>query len=158
MPPTSSGSAKGGRTVAAEVRPARAEDAAICSAITATGRTPEAFRAGFESDGEAWVVLVHDGEVIGVAGCQIWRWNKVAWVMDLSIRRDRRGHGQGRLLLDALIGSARAAGALVLMDFEPQRGELIDFYRTNDFRICGFCDRYLPGTDDPSVVFLGRDL
>jgi ribosomal protein S18 acetylase RimI-like enzyme len=78
--------------------------------------------------------------------------------MDISIRRDRRGHGQGRILLDALLDAAKRAGALVLMDFEPQGGQLIEFYLQNDFRICGFNDRYLPGTEDPSVVFLARDL
>lgn len=143
----------------ASVRPARDADAEICAGITATGRTPAAFVAGFTSDAESWVVLEGEsGEVIGVAGCQVWRWNRVAWVMDLSVRRDRRGHGHGRILLEALIDAARRSGALVLMDFEPQRGDLIEFYLSHGFRICGFCDRYLPGTEDPSVVFLGRDL
>lgn len=143
----------------ANVRPARAEDAAICASITATGRDAAAFEAAIDSEGEAWVVLeAADGEVVGVAGCQIWRWNKVAWIMDLSVRRDRRGHGQGKVLLEALLGAARGQGALVLMDFEPQGGALIEFYLQNGFRICGFCDRYFPGTDDPSVVFLSQDL
>ena len=142
-----------------DTRAARVEDAELCASFTATGRDAEAFRAAFASDKEAWVVLTAaDGTVFGVAGCQLWRWNKVAWVMDISIRRDRRGHGQGRILLDALIASAQRQGALVLMDFEPQGGQLIEFYLQNNFRICGFNDRYLPGTDDPSVVFLARDL
>lgn len=143
----------------AEVRPAVAADAAVCASITATGRDAEAFRAAFESDSEAWIVLEdNDAGVVGVAGAQIWRWNKVAWIMDLSIRRDRRGQGRGRILLDGLLEAARAKGALVLMDFEPQSGALIEFYLQNGFRICGFNDRYLPGTEDPSVVFLAHDL
>lgn len=133
-------------------------DAEICASITATGRSADDFTAVFESDLEAWVVLETDHEVIGVAGCQIWRWNQVAWVMDLTVRRDRRGHGQGRLLLEALLIAAKARGARVLMDFEPQGGPLIEFYLQNEFRICGFCDRYLPANEDPSVVFLSRDL
>lgn len=145
--------------MAISVRAARDEDAEFCASITATGRDGEAFRQAFGSSGEAWVVLVDDaGTVFGVAGCQLWRWSKVAWVMDLSIRRDRRGHGQGRILLEALIAAAHRQGALVLMDFEPQGGQLIEFYLQNQFRICGFNDRYLPGTEDPSVVFLSRDL
>ena len=140
-------------------RAAQGDDAAICSSITATGRDTADFVEAFKSDLEAWVVLESDaGDVIGVAGCQIWRWNQVAWVMDLTVRRDRRGHGQGRLLLDALLAAAKAKGALVLMDFEPQGGPLIEFYVQNDFRICGFNDRYLPSNEDPSVVFLSRDL
>lgn len=145
--------------MSASARPARPDDAAACAQITATGRDTAAFERAIASDLEAWVVLDDDnGLPIGVAGCQLWCWNKVAWVMDLSIRRDRRGHGQGRLLLDALLAAARALGALVLMDFEPQGGQMTEFYLQNDFRICGFCDRYLPGTEDPSVVFLARDL
>ncbi|HAZ63117.1 MAG TPA: hypothetical protein DCZ72_05845 [Armatimonadetes bacterium] len=143
----------------AKVRPARVEDAAWCAEITATGRNAEAFAQAIRGDLEAWVVLEDDaGQPIGVAGCQLWRWNRAAWVMDLSIRRDRRGHGQGRILLDALLDAARGLGALVLLDFEPQGGQLIEFYLQNGFRICGFCDRYLPGTEDPSVVFLSCDL
>ncbi len=145
--------------MSASTRPAREEDAELCASITATGRDAEAFKKAFGSDHEAWVVLVDDaGRAFGVAGCQLWRWNKVAWIMDLSIRRDRRGHGQGRILVDALLAAAKGLGALVLMDFEPQGGQLIEFYLQNSFRICGFNDRYLPGTDDPSVVFLSRDL
>lgn len=140
-------------------RDARAADAALCAQITATGRDSDDFLGAFQSDLEAWVVLESEaGEVIGVAGCQIWRWNQVAWVMDLTVRRDRRGHGQGRLLLDALLIAAQRKGALVLLDFEPQGGPLIEFYLQNGFRICGFCDRYLPSNEDPSVVFLSRDL
>jgi GNAT superfamily N-acetyltransferase len=143
----------------ASVRAARLEDAEVCASITATGRDAEAFRAAFSTDNEAWVVLVaEDGSVFGVAGCQLWRWNRVAWVMDLSIQRDRRGHGQGRVLLEAMLEAAKRNGALVLMDFEPQGGQLIEFYLQNGFRICGFNDRFLPGTDDPSAVFLARDL
>jgi len=145
--------------VPSNVRAGRDEDAGICAQITATGRDADDFVAAFASDNEAWVVLEgNDGEVIGVAGCQIWRWNRVAWVMDLTVRRDRRGHGQGRLLLEALLAAARSKGALVLQDFEPQGGPLIEFYLQNEFRICGFNDRYLPGQEDPSVVFMSRDL
>ncbi|MCC7495563.1 MAG: GNAT family N-acetyltransferase [Fimbriimonadaceae bacterium] len=140
-------------------RPACADDAATCASITATGRNADDFLVAFESGKEAWVVLESaDHEVIGVGGCQLWQWNQVAWVMDLTIRRDRRGHGQGRLLLEALLGAAKLRGALVLMDFEPQGGPLIEFYLQSGFRICGFNDRYLPGNEDPSVVFLSRDL
>lgn len=159
MPPIWAGWPKGGSTVPSSARPAVAADAELCASITATGRTAEDFLGAFDSDLEAWVVLVGPtGEVIGVGGCQIWRWSKVAWVMDLTIRRDRRGHGQGRLLLEALLEAARGKGALVLMDFEPQGGAMTEFYLQNEFRICGFCDRYLPGQEDPSVVFLSRDL
>ena len=142
-----------------KVRAAAAQDAEACASITATGRDAAAFASAFGSDTEAWVVLEdEDGEAICVAGCQFWAWNRVAWVMDLTIRRDRRGHGHGRLLLDALLAAAKRRGALVLMDFEPQGGAMTEFYLQNGFRICGFCDRYLPGTEDPSVVFLSRDL
>lgn len=145
--------------MSSKARPARAEDAGTSAGITATGRNRDDFLVAFESDLEAWVVLEgDDGEVIGVSGCQIWRFNQVAWVMDLTIRRDRRGHGQGKLLLEALLEAARLKGAKVLMDFEPQGGPLIEFYLQNGFRICGFNDRYLPGSEDPSVVFLSRDL
>ncbi len=145
--------------MSSKARPAGAEDAETCAGITATGRNRDDFLVAFESDLEAWVVLEGDGgEVIGVSGCQIWRFNQVAWVMDLTIRRDRRGHGQGKLLVEALLEAARLKGAKVLMDFEPQGGPLIEFYLQNGFRICGFNDRYLPGSEDPSVVFLSRDL
>ncbi|NUP98376.1 MAG: GNAT family N-acetyltransferase [Armatimonadetes bacterium] len=145
--------------MASSARDARPADAGVCAVITATGRDADDFIAAFDSDLEAWVVLESDaGEVIGVGGCQIWRWNRLGWVMDLTVRRDRRGHGQGRLLLEALVEAAKAKGALVLMDFEPQGGPLIEFYIQNGFRICGFNDRYLPTNEDPSVVFLSRDL
>lgn len=148
----------GGSGNTRRTRPAAAPDAAVCASITATGRDAAAFERAFDDPDEVWVVLEDDAQVIGVAGCQVWRWNRVAWVMDLSVQRDRRGRGQGRVLLDALLEGARQAGALVLMDFEAQGGQLIDFYLQNSFRICGFNDRYLPGTEDPSVVFMARDL
>jgi L-amino acid N-acyltransferase YncA len=111
----------------AAIRPATADDtAAICeihnegildriATLDTVLRTPDVTRAWLAERGPRHPVLVAelDGRVIGWASLN--RFNpRAAYdaVADFSVyvARDRRGHGVGQQLLEALIASARTAG------------------------------------------------
>jgi L-amino acid N-acyltransferase YncA len=111
----------------AAIRPATADDAAaICeihnqgildriATLDTAPRTPEVTRAWLAERGPRHPVVVAqlDSEIVGWASLNPFN-PRAAYdsVADFSVyvARERRGHGIGRQLLDALIASARSIG------------------------------------------------
>jgi L-amino acid N-acyltransferase YncA len=116
-----------GRADGAVVRDARAGDAAACAAIYApyvsgTAITFEteppsegemAARIGTASEGYAWLVLEHEGRVVGYAyGGRFHARPAYRWACEVSVYLDtgRRRTGGGRALYEALLARLRERG------------------------------------------------
>jgi ribosomal protein S18 acetylase RimI-like enzyme len=142
-----------------KVRHATEEDAARCAEISPIRTAKQLIDLLGDSDVK-WLVVENDeNTVVGLGITQIWEWNKVAWVWDLTVDKEQRGKGYGRTMLKGMIDVARQKGAKVLMDFQCQsHNPLTDLYLKTGFRICGTNDRWFPNEKDTAAVFYGYDL
>ena len=141
------------------VRPATAKDAPRCAEIS-HARSAEELRDLLGQDEIQWLVIEDDAGVgVGIGILHLWRWNKVAWVWDLTIDEAERRKGYGQALLKGMTQAARRMGARVLMDFAGTKPcELCDLYVKNGFRICGTNDRWFACDKDSTAVFYAYDL
>src|SRR5688500_1765133 len=136
------------------VRPARGDDAAamaqIMSAIAEEGliateppvdveARAERFRAEVGDGGTTayWVLEDDEGSVLGLAGAHE---TAIAGVLALgmSIVREARGRGGGRMLLAAIVEHARARHAHKLeLDVWPENARAIALYASAGFAVEG---------------------
>ena len=144
-----------------KVRQATANDATRCAEISSI-RTADELKGLLAQDDTEWLVLEDDGGiVVGVGIVHYWSWNKMAWIWDLTVDKQRRNRGHGKALLKGMLGAARKAGARVMMDFgtpNPNACSLIQLLVNNGFRICGTNDRWFADHKDATAVFYGYDL
>lgn len=111
-----------------------------------------------DANADAVEVAVLDGRVVGFAYIQVWPWNRVAWLGDVLVEPRSRGMGIGTRLVERMEARARALGCRVLMDHPPARHPAVQFYLSRGFRICGYNDRFYPDSEDPTALFLCKDL
>jgi L-amino acid N-acyltransferase YncA len=101
------------------------------------------------------------GTVVGIGIISYWAWNKMAWIWDLTIDVNQRGRGYGRVLLKAMLRTAKKTGARVMMDFgtdNPNACSFIQLLIKNGFRVCGTNDRWFSDNKNSTAVFYSYDL
>jgi len=82
-------------------------------------------------------VLEQEGEIAGCGGLHSSRADAVL-TLGMMVRPGRRGRGGGRLLLERLIGDARAGGAHKLaLEVWPDNGRAMALYASAGFEIEG---------------------
>ena len=139
----------------ASVRPMRPEDAAAVLRIYQDGL--DAGQASFEVTAPDWsafdqtrlpahrYVAVEDETVVGwVAVSAVSARPVYAGVVEHSVyvRPAARGHGVGRLLLDALIASTEAAGVWTIQSgVFPENAASLALHRSAGFRTVGIRER-----------------
>ena len=98
--------------------------------------------------------------LVGVALAEARWWNKTLWVWEFHIAEDRRGHGLGRRLMEALAENARAAGLrAIVCETQSTNAPAIDFYRQLGFEIDGVDLSYYTNDDAASgevAIFMKR--
>jgi ribosomal protein S18 acetylase RimI-like enzyme len=144
-----------------KIRRAKASDAARCAKISRI-RTAQELKNLLKQDDTHWLVIEDDsGAVVGLGIINIWAWNKMAWIWDLTIDETQRGKGYGRALLRGMLKDAKKGGARVMMDVgppNPHECSLAELLVYNGFRVCGMNDRWFADHKNPTAVFYGYDL
>ncbi len=89
-----------------------------------------------------------DGQLVGIALAEPRKWNRSLWIWEFHIESAYQGQGVGRLLMEALVNKARAAG-LRIMVAEAQNTNVaaIGFYRKLGFAIEGVDISYYTNND-----------
>lgn len=83
----------------------------------------------------AFIVAERDGELIGTGGLVVARDGESGQMVRVSVRRDLRGQGVGRALVEHLLGVARAAGLRrVWMETNAGWGSAVRLYEGCGFR------------------------
>ena len=86
-----------------------------------------------------WVQIASDaGEVVGVVGMGLQRWNRRATLHHLYVGRAVRHRGIGRAMVEAAMGEARRRGARHLWaETQTINYGAISFYERMGFEWCG---------------------
>jgi len=133
----------------------RPEDLPACERIA--GSSPD-FAHAIDTNADAIEVATAGSEVIGFAHMQVWSWNRVAWLGDVLVAADYRNRGIGKALTRRMEQRAREFGCLVLMDHPPANHRAVQFYLSQGFRICGYNDRFYPGSEETTALFVCKEL
>lgn len=103
------------------------------AAYAATVPTPEAIRARFP-EAAVWLAEGEGGEAVGTVTVRVRP--DGAYVQSMAVVPAARGQGVGRLLLEAALGHARAAGARrAWLSTTPFLHSAIDLYRSFGFAV-----------------------
>jgi len=104
-----------------------------------------------------FVGAVADSELIGLATWRMEHWNHMLWLCDIRVREEKRSHGVGSRLMEALHWSAlREDAGGIMLETQNLNLAAIEFYRTRGFEVAGINTRLYPGADrsDPWEVAL----
>jgi ribosomal protein S18 acetylase RimI-like enzyme len=99
---------------------------------------PLAYDLGDERAWELGLVAEQDGTIVGFAAWTHQRWNRRAELWHLYVAPAARGHGIGRVLIDAVAAAAREAGMrCVWLETSNLAYPAIRFYQRLGFELCG---------------------
>jgi [ribosomal protein S18]-alanine N-acetyltransferase len=92
-----------------------------------------------------------DGEVVGFGG--LWLAPDAAHVLRLAVRPDRRGHGAGARLVEALLAQAEAEGLPATLEVRASNRAAISLYRRQGFVSHGLRPGYYADREDALVLW-----
>ena len=158
-----------------QIRRARTEDAAFLAeqmkAVANEGRwlategdrpvedLSERFRSAM-AEGHILFALEADGDIVGAIGIHP---TEVAGVHSLGmfIRREFRGQGSGRRLVNEALDAAREASIRkIVLEVFPDNGPAVALYASSGFEIEGYKRDHYPRTDGSlrSAILMARFL
>ncbi len=108
------------------------------------------------ANGHHYVAAMEEGAIIGYAGLAVVR--PEAWVNNIAVRRDRQRAGIGRLLMDALLAHARAAGAThALLEVAADNAPAQKMYGSYGFEVVGVRRGYYQPSNTDALVMRRDD-
>src|SRR5680860_1402597 len=103
-------------------------------------------------------VALENEKVIGFSGFHYYSWNNTAAIIDIFVHPKLRGQGHGSQLIKKIISQVRLTKARTIIAEAPSLSGALILYLKNDFRICGFNDRYYDNRGQEIAIFLAKDL
>ncbi|HZJ41023.1 MAG TPA: GNAT family N-acetyltransferase [Candidatus Saccharimonadales bacterium] len=103
-------------------------------------------------------VALENEKVIGFSGFHYYSWNNTAAIIDIFVHPKLRGQGHGSQLIKKIISQVRLTKARTIIAEAPSLSGVLILYLKNDFRICGFNDRYYDNRGQEIAIFLAKDL
>ena len=103
-------------------------------------------------------VGVENNKIIGFSGFHYYAWNNSASVIDIFVHPNFRKNGYGTQLIKKIFKEAKIIKARTIVAEAPSLSSALIFYLKNNFRICGFNDRYYNNTGKEIAMFLSKDL
>ena len=104
------------------------------------------------ANGHHYIAATDGGAIIGYAGLAVVR--PEAWVNNIAVRRDRQRTGVGRVLMDALLAHARAAGAShTLLEVAADNAPAQKMYAGYGFEVVGVRRGYYQPSNTDALVF-----
>ncbi|KPJ57207.1 hypothetical protein AMJ49_01170 [Parcubacteria bacterium DG_74_2] len=103
-------------------------------------------------------VLELNKKVMGFTGLEYQKWNNTAHVIDIFIHPSHKKKGYGTKLIKFLIKYLKNKKYRSLIAEAPSLNPALILYLKNNFRICGFNDRYYSNKSKEIAIFLSYDL
>ncbi len=103
-------------------------------------------------------VATQNEKVIGFSGFHYYAWNNTASIIDIFIHPKLRGRGYGDKLVKKIISQVRLTKARAIIAEAPSLSGVLTLYLKNNFRICGFNDRYYDNQGREIAFFVAKDL
>lgn len=116
------------------------------------------FKKIIESPNDYFYIGVEKGKIIGFSGFHYYQWNNSASIIDIFIHPSFRGKSYGSCLIKRIILEARKTKARTIIAEAPSLNKVLAVYLKNNFRICGFNDRYYGNSGKEIAIFLALDL
>lgn len=108
------------------------------------------------ANGHHYLAAMEHGAVVGYAGVAVVR--PEAWVNNIAVRRDRQRTGIGRVLMDALLAHARAAGAThMLLEVAADNAPAQKMYAGYGFEVVGVRRGYYQPSNTDALVMRRDD-
>ena len=108
------------------------------------------------ANGHHYLAAIEDGAIIGYAGLAVVR--PEAWINNIAVRRDRQRTGTGRVLMDALLAHARAAGAThTLLEVASDNAPAQKLYASYGFEVVGVRRGYYQPSNTDALVMRRDD-
>lgn len=101
---------------------------------------------------------VVNNRTIGFSGFHYYSWNNSAAIIDIFIHPDFRRNGYASQFIKRITKEAKKIKARTIMAEAPSLNGVLAVYLKNNFRICGFNDRYYNNLGQEIAIFLSRDL
>lgn len=116
------------------------------------------FKKIIESPNDYFYVGIKDKKIIGFSGFHFYQWNNTAFIINIFIHPKFRRMGYGSKFIKKMIIESRKIKARTILAEAPSLNKALNTYLKNNFRICGFNDRYYNNSDKEIAIFLSYDL
>lgn len=95
-----------------------------------------------------WLVAEARGRLVGMVDVERRQWNNSAWVWNIAVDRNHRGHGIGTQLMQRVVewGRREKLRAIVL-ETQTNNWPACRFYRKFGFQLSGIDDHYYTNRD-----------
>ena len=124
-----------------------------------TGRDYGAYVSSVDT---LFLVTEEENRLIGFSSISLEKWNNSAWVNQIIVEPKFRRKGYTSKMISKMVAWAKKKNVRVAL-VESQIGNVAatNFYIKNEFRICGYNDRYYtnqPTDTNEIALFLSQDL
>ena len=116
------------------------------------------FQKIIEDKNDLFFVIKEKKKIIGFGGIHIFHWNNTARIIDIFIHPKYREKGLGNKMLLKIKKEAKLSGVRTIIAEAPSLNSVLIVYLKNDFRICGFNDRYYSNDGKEIAIFLSYDI
>ena len=116
------------------------------------------FRKIIEGKNDIFFVVKDNKKIVGFGGLHIFHWNNTARIIDIFIHPEYRKKGFGNKMISKIKKEAKALGVRTIIAEAPSLNSVLIVYLKNNFRICGFNDRYYTNTGKEIAIFLSYDI
>ncbi len=112
----------------------------------------------FASRNQEMFVVKEDENVTGFTGFTYWNWNNTIQIIDVFVHPDSRCKGHGDALVKNLIEKAKKTKYRCIIAEVPSLNPVLKLYLKNDFRLCGYNDRYYSNSGKEVALWMSYDL
>lgn len=116
------------------------------------------FKEILENKNDYFFIAEEKEEVVGFSGIQYLKWNNTARIIDIFILPKYRGKGYSDELIKKIKSEAKKLKVRTIIAEAPSANNALRTYLRNDFRVCGFNDRYYSNEGKEIAVFLSFDI
>jgi len=116
------------------------------------------FKKIIEGKNDLFFIIKESKKTIGFGGIHIFHWNNTARIIDIFVHPKYRRKGFGNKMLLKIKKEAKIFGVRTIIAEAPSLNNVLIVYLKNDFRICGYNDRYYSNNGKEIAIFLSYDI
>ena len=116
------------------------------------------YRELISSKNSEMFILEFENKIIGFTGLEYHDWNNTAQIIDIFVHPSHREKGYGTKLVKFLVKYLKNKKYRALIAEAPSSNPVLILYQKNNFRICGFNDRYYSNKGKEIALFLSKEL
>ncbi|MDO8529767.1 MAG: GNAT family N-acetyltransferase [bacterium] len=116
------------------------------------------FKEILENEDDYFFIVEEKDKIIGFSGIHYNDWNNTVRIIDIFVLPEYRGKGCSDNLIKKIKLEAKKLKVRTIIAEAPSLNNALATYFRNDFRVCGFNDRYYSNDAKEIAIFLSFDL